>query len=293
MTSPQVFETIERPFTAQTWLDLVEARADGAGSGLMCLHDGGQQFFRDEHGVRALLTMYDAWDEDRYNGRLQARLCLLPHGPMTDADRARRAVRMMSNWAVSIKIGDGGELPAAFGPLEVCGAPNVLAHAFFRESMKSGEHLPDWAGHRMFKESDGACDHPYCVRLVEWGGEPATVTLKLAGPVAMAAKTNLLGEVRSGEGQGLGGRGWSWGDTGWLEVQCDVEPPAWGKAPDGTAVDFRGQPLEWSAVTFAMRPREIATIMCDMVLGRKEWRDLDAKREVWATVHREDEGVRG
>jgi alpha-mannosidase len=36
-----------------------------------------------------------------------------------------------------------------------------------------------------------------------------------------------------------------------------------------------------------MRPREIATIMADLVLGRKQWRDLDAKRQVWATVHKE------
>ena len=33
-------------------------------------------------------------------------------------------------------------------------------------------------------------------------------------------------------------------------------------------------------------PHEIATIYADMVMGRKEVRDLDAKREVWATAHR-------
>ena len=35
-----------------------------------------------------------------------------------------------------------------------------------------------------------------------------------------------------------------------------------------------------------MRPNEVATIMADLVMGRKEFRDLDAKREVWATVHK-------
>ncbi len=94
--------------------------------------------------------------------------------------------------------------------MEVCNAPNVLAHAFFRESIKSGEYLPEWAGHRMARESGGACDHPYAVRLVEWDGRPADVTLKLPGPVAMAAKTNLLGEVPA---QG-----------GWLTVEHPVEP---------------------------------------------------------------------
>jgi len=37
-----------------------------------------------------------------------------------------------------------------------------------------------------------------------------------------------------------------------------------------------------------MRPYEIATIYLDLVPGRKVARDLDAKREVWATVHRVD-----
>lgn len=38
-----------------------------------------------------------------------------------------------------------------------------------------------------------------------------------------------------------------------------------------------------------MRPYEIATIYLDIVEGRKQTRDLDAKREIWATVHRVDE----
>jgi alpha-mannosidase len=35
-----------------------------------------------------------------------------------------------------------------------------------------------------------------------------------------------------------------------------------------------------------LRPYEIATVYIDVVEGRKQVRDLDAKREVWATVHR-------
>ena len=31
---------------------------------------------------------------------------------------------------------------------------------------------------------------------------------------------------------------------------------------------------------------EIATVMADLELGRKQVRDLDASRHVWATVHR-------
>lgn len=35
-----------------------------------------------------------------------------------------------------------------------------------------------------------------------------------------------------------------------------------------------------------MRPYEIATVYLDLVEGRKQHRDLDAARKVWATVHR-------
>jgi hypothetical protein len=55
---------------------------------------------------------------------------------------------------------------------------------------------------------------------------------------------------------------------------------------NGKVVKFRGKPITWSEVEFEMRPREIATIYADMVMGRKEFRDLDAKRKVWATVHK-------
>jgi len=162
-------------------------------------------------------------------------------------------------------------------------------HAFFRESMKSGEHLPDWAGHRMFKESGGACDHPFVIRLVEWNGQPAEVTLKLPGLCAMAAKTNLLGEVSGtgfqpvapSAGAATASSGASRSDYGWLPVEHPVDPPSW--AAD---TRIRGEPLTWSQVCFTMRPHEIATIYADLVMGRKEWRDLDAKRDVWATVHK-------
>jgi hypothetical protein len=65
-------------------------------------------------------------------------------------------------------------------------------------------------------------------------------------------------------------------------------PPEWSIDPsDGKCYSFRGQPLQWSQVGFRMRPHEIATVYADMVMGRKEYRDLDAKREIWASVHRE------
>ncbi len=41
-----------------------------------------------------------------------------------------------------------------------------------------------------------------------------------------------------------------------------------------------------NTIQFPMRPFEIATVYLDIVEGRKQFRDLDAKREIWATVHR-------
>ena len=106
----------------------------------------------------------------------------------------------------------------------------------------------------------------------------------------MAAKANVLGEVKDEETRHGGqaarrrdeeGSGWSWADTGWLKAEHPVEPPSWARG-----AKLKGKPITWSAVRFRMRPREIATIYADLVMGRKQWRDLDAKREVWATVHR-------
>ncbi|MBK7405186.1 MAG: hypothetical protein IPJ41_11280 [Phycisphaerales bacterium] len=148
--------------------------------------------------------------------------------------------------------------------------------------MKSGEHLPDWAGHRMAIESDGACTHPFVVRLVEWNGESAEVVVKLPGSVALAAKTNLMGECgRWQAGEVPADAPTHLQDTGWL-VAKPTAPPEWARDTHS-----RGRPMEWFEVRFTMRAREIATIMADLVMGRKEYRDLDAKRKVWATIHKQ------
>lgn len=286
MTSPQWFEQVRAPFTSHSFCDLLSGQ-DATAPGLLVLHDGSQQFFKTSAGVDVVLTAYDPWDEARYEvpPNVLMNLRLMPHMGTNSSDRVR------ATWAIRGRspLLAPALIPGVFGPLSLENAPNVLAHAFFRESMKSGEHLPHWAGHRMFEASGGLCDHPFVIRLVEWDGQPAEVTLKLAGPVAMAAKANLLGEVLNERprGAGIGPAGWSPLDTGWLEC-APCEPPAWAVV-GGKPIEFLGKPIEWTQVRFAMRPREIATIYADMVMGRKQFRDLDAKREVWATVHKESE----
>jgi alpha-mannosidase len=93
--------------------------------------------------------------------------------------------------------------------------------------------------------------HPYILRLVEFNGHDCEVELSIAGTVASACRANLLGSV------------------------TEQLPP-------------RTEP-ERSIVSLHMRPHEIATIYLDIVEGRKQTRDLDAARNVWATVHRVEE----
>lgn len=288
MTSPQWFETIDLPFTAQHVVAFCDTAA-GSTRGVAYIHDGAQQFVRTPHGAEQMLKVYDPWDEDHFQDswtEIQTLIWPFDRASASDLQRAshQHNFKRQNQWygmatlqlAETIESPDA-DLPPVFGPLSVDGAPGVLATAFFRESSKSGEHLPDWAGHEMARRSSGACTHPFVIRLVEYNGEPAEVIFKLVGPVASAAKTNLMGEVGASVAAGE--------DTRWLDVER-AEPPDWAIDPKtGKCYEFRGKPLEWSQVRFTMRPREIATVYADMVMGRKEYRDLDAKREVWATVH--------
>lgn|GEM_PF-5294265 len=276
MTSEQWFEEVRRPFVASRFVGV-----PFAGKELLVILNRVHQGFIVDDSVELILAARDPWDGARVEDAVEKSFLLLPHSGMTNTQRVRRAEEYLQFLRLGSSEGDAGDIPPVWGSLSVEGASSVLAHAFFRESTKSGEHLPDWAGHRMARESGGACTHPFVIRLVEWDGERANVTLKLPGPVALAAKTNLTGECGD----------WPAGgapadapphlrDTGWLSAES-ADPPEWAR---GAA--FRGRPIEWSRVRFVMRPREIATVMADLVMGRKEWRDLDAKREVWATVHR-------
>jgi alpha-mannosidase len=279
MTSRQVFEDVVDPVTALRFVDLVET---GGQRGLLCLHDGSQQWFRTDEGVECLLTTWDPWDGD-FRAHVDAGITLLPHGPMTHVQRVRVAKLTRSNWLVGVHAGERGKLPDVFGPIDLDASSGVRAEAFHRESAKSGEHLPDWAGHRMAAESQGACTHPFVLRLVEWNDEPAEVTLKLVGEAARVAKTNPLGETGPWRfGEAPPGAPAHLRDTGWLDVE-PADPPAWAGA-----VRVGGRAPAWSRVRLSMRRREIATVMADLVMGRKQWRDLDAKREVWATIHKAD-----
>jgi alpha-mannosidase len=260
-----VFEEVRNPFTALQFLDF-----DGGDRGLLYLHDGSQALLRAGERIYNILSMYDPWDEDGFIPQLEARVRLVPHGRLTHAQRWRLAQEFTrpvlsefgdaphplaspsSAFRLSPTSGEGERsdaLPALFGPIW-CDAPNVVVGAFYRESEAAGARLGSYAGVEM--------GYPYVLRLVEMDGQSTTAQVRVAGPVAAAYRTNLLGEI----------------------AESLAVTPA--EAPFTS-------PIAWSALAIALRPHEIATIYLDLELGRKVARDLDAHRSVWATVHRVSE----
>lgn len=293
MTSPQWFETVARPFTAQYALTFADS-GPGSTRGFVYAHDGAQQFVRTRNGVKHVLHAYDPWDEDRHETWCgSSSLLIWPFAQSTlariacvaaehnfDASNKSHRVRIYADDRRTLGARSSG-LPPIFSPLGLIDTPNVLVTAFHREAMKAGENLPDWVGHEFARRSKGACTHPFVIRMVEYDGKEAEVTLLLTGPVACAAKTNLLGEIPGGVTT----------DEFRILRPKPAEAPGWAIDPNtGMPWLLNGEPLTFTRVRFRMRPREIATVYADMTLGRKEFRDLDAKREVWATIHRAPAG---
>lgn len=265
MTSPHWFEEIRNPFTSQSFVDLIAED----GRGLLILHNGSQQWFFREGVVRNLLNMIDPWDGNRFQPDARTIYWLYPHGPMPDSERWRlgRELFGYASWGgsnVTIegparqygRLGDNGDMtviPRQFSFLR-CVPASVAVTALYRESEDySGRDLKNYAGRGM--------GYPYILRLVEFDGIACDAEFTLPGPIAKAYKTNLLGEPER-------------------ELQpLPAEPPP-GNSPQAAAM------FEWQKVVVPMRPREIATLYLDVVPGRKQPRDLDAHREVWARSHR-------
>jgi REP element-mobilizing transposase RayT len=243
MTSPQWFEEVERSFTSTSFVDLVDA--DNPDRGLLVVHDGSQQWFLDEDNtVRCLLNMYDPWDENYFRTGNDHRFQLVPHGPITHSERWKIA-QEFRNPVKRVTFQDGSELPPPFSALS-SDSSNVIPTAFYRETEDfSGKHVENYAGKGM--------GYPFIVRLVEFDGIETEATLDIAGTVAKAFKTNMLGKIEE-------------------ELHATVTQGS--------------EKFARSRIKISMRPYEIATIYLDIIEGRKQARDLDAKREVWATVHR-------
>lgn len=263
MTSPQWFESVEGAFTSQSFVNVA-----GGEGGLLISHGGSQGWFRTEEGLETVLLTRDPWDEDVWHHRASTQFRLHPHRGISQAECIKRSAGLSDpqhEYSHHFYRQPSGQpeglpkLPRSFSALTVHN-PHVLATAFYREETafcKRG--LEDYAGEGVL--------HPFVLRLVEADGVGGEVEVTLPGPIAKAALTNLLGET-------LQDLAIETGDSTLLTSEVEALKP-FG--------------IEAAKVRLTMRPYQIATLYLDIVPGRKVFRDLDAKREIWATVHRTEE----
>ncbi len=265
MTSPQWFESVSGAFTSQSFVDC--STQDGAG--LLIAHSGSQQWFRTEAGLANVLLAMDPWDGDNQDTRAITTLTLTPHRGLTNAECIRRSSRFRGfgtdgSSRYKETCGDSDSNPSAEGspfPRDFSAVtshhPGVLATAFYREQGSfAGRGVESYAGKGI--------EHPYILRLVEANGEEAEAEITLAGPIATAYKTNLLGEI----------------------IEAIPVAQADSKKLTSEPEKLAAFGIEAASLKVHLKPYEIATLYLDIVPGRKQFRDLDAKREIWATVHR-------
>ena len=203
MTSPQVYEEVENPFTALHLLDF-----DAGDRGILYLHDGsqGMQLEGDMAVpiVHNILSMYDAWDEDYFVAGLDARIRLLPHGRITNGDRWRLAQEFNRPMVARSVAEPSGSLPSQFGGAW-CQGDGVAATAFYRESEAASGTGEGYAGKGMA--------YPYVLRLVEFNGMGTTAMIRVPGKTSMIRKATILGEVTEtipvAEEQKNGERNWT------------------------------------------------------------------------------------
>lgn len=267
MTSPQWFESVEGMFTAQTFVDV-----SVGSSGMTLCHDGHQQWIRTPSGVKNVIFALDPWDgQDQKPRQAEARYRLSLHdGNRSNADCSRLAQHMAVELADELQTfemhdarwmpsGYLTDIPRRFSAVTVHNV-NVMATAFYREQAAyARKGLENYVALET--------EHPYVLRLVEFDGLDGEVRVTVPGPIAAAYKTNLLGENG-------------------LPIQ--MEPGETGLLSDEVELLAR-HGIEAVTLAVPMRAFEIATLYLDIVPGRKVYRDLDAKREIWATVHRVEE----
>lgn len=251
MTSPQWFEDVEGAFVSHSLVRLTAER-------LLVVHDGTMQWFRGEAGLETVLHAVDPWDGGKGRPLIPHTFWLIPHAGDSPAGWFRIAASALAEPCAA----DGPfqaasqPLPRSFSAVHLDGG-SLAVSAFYREEERfSSMGLADYAGKGM--------GHPFVLRLVELDGRNGEAVAAIAGPVAAAWRTSLMGEhgvqleVEQGDDRLLGC------------LPADL-------APFGISA---------SRIRVSYRPHEIITLYLDIVPGRKQFRDLDAKREIWATVHR-------
>ncbi len=223
-------ERSPRPFTAHSFVDLLTEET--AGPGLLVVHDGSQGWSRDAHGVRVVLNARDAWDGDHFDNVFDAELWLVPHAALTNSERVRLSMECnlgSPRFESSAAVLGGGDLPPTLGAASL-DAPGVLMTALRRQADIDtlSPEAPAWSD----------VHAPFVLRLVEFDGKACEAIVRLPGPIARAAKTDLRGGL--------------------------LTP----LSPRATAPPFGPSQLPWSALVVPMRPYEIATVMVELEFGR-------------------------
>jgi alpha-mannosidase len=237
MTSPQFFESVERPFSALQFIDFSQDDR-----GLLYVTGAHQSFRRTGETVEQVVTLRDPWDGDYFVDSVTLDMRILPHGRMTHADRWKRAQEFLRPACVSPTGEPAPGQRTTLDPIR-CEGDGIVATALYRETGEAGAHVTNYAG--------TATDYPVIVRLVELNGEASTARIAVDGRVESAVRTNLLGAALH---------------------ELPIRHGNWT-----------------SQIDLELRPFEIATVYLDPLLAAKQLRDLDAKREIWATIHRTDE----
>ncbi len=253
MTSPQWFEEVEGGICANRFIDI--QLEDG--TGLQFASTTPLQWFVRGKTLEAVVMAVDPWDEGKtihfpVAGEDRT-INVNVHGPTSFADLWLMANRD-DRW--SLIAGEDTprvdpDMPAEFQALrsEIRG---VIPTAFYREEEGySSRGLDSYAGAGM--------GYPFVIRLVEFNGETVEGVVRVAGQVAKAVKANILG--------------------GPIE-ELKVTP---AETNENEICHLNGKA---SDIHLKVNPREIMTLYLDIEEGRKQARDLDAKREIWATVHR-------
>lgn len=184
MNSPQFFEEVSNPFSSLHMVDI----GDESG-GVLFIHDGSQQMFREGDSVRALLTMCDPWDGTYWRGEVSSKWRVWPHAAGKPSELWKTAQEFLRPVITKATDRPSGQLDPERVRFE-CEGAGAIVTAFFRAAdERSDAVLVDYAG------SD--VDKPFVLRIVEFDGAESAIRLRIPGEVGFVRRTNLLGESDS------------------------------------------------------------------------------------------------
>lgn len=251
MTSEQWFETVAYPFTAQSYVQVETKRGS-----LLLVHNGAQAWqVLPGVGLRQILNVNDPWDEKYQDERVEHRIWLLDGTGLNAQQRKRLSMELLEPGELVAVDKHARETTPVGG-----GDPSLAAPipAEFSALEVDGPVIVSAFRRIAPHEGEGLPDWvgqgmaaPHLVRLVEMNGEHASATLRFGLPVARALRTNHLAE------------------------------------PDGP--ERAPELLDPLRVGVQLRPHEIQTLVLDLPDAEKQPRDLDARRKVWAQIHRTKE----